>query len=124
MDFKLSVAGKNHEAAMTNIFGLAHLGIYNSYRMMLFVQADDAEKLEVVKKVNTLFMGTIKYHHSKLDEMMHPKKAMHFSFTGQVKDLQALRATLGIFGQDAEEEIEDFEADEGLPIADLLALKL
>ncbi|NCY23046.1 hypothetical protein EBX31_13990, partial [bacterium] len=104
---------------MTNIFGLAHLGIYNSYRMMLFVQADDAEKLEVVKKVNTLFMGTIKYHHSKLDEMMHPKKAMHFSFTGQVKDLQALRATLGIFGQDAEEEIEDFEADEGLPIADL-----
>ena len=124
MDFKLNVNGKSHDACMTNIFGLAHLGIFNSHRMILFVQAEDAEKLEVVKKVNTLFMGTIKYHHSKLDEVLYPKKAMQFSFTGQLKGLQAVRDALGIVGVDAEEEIEDFDADEGLPIAEILALKL
>jgi hypothetical protein len=123
MDFKFNVNGKNHDAAMTNIYGLAHLGIHNSFRMMLFVQADDAEKIEVVKKVNTLFMGTIKFHTSKLEEAFLAKRPMHFSLTGQKKDLQAVRDVLGLRGEDAEEEIEDFDSDDGLPIAELLSLK-
>lgn len=123
MDFKLTVNGKNHDAVMTNIFGLAHLGIHNSFRMMLFIQAEDAEKIEVVKKVNTLFMGTIKFHTSKLEDAILAKRSMHFSLTGQRKDLQSVRDLLGLHGEDAEEEIEDFDPDDGLPIAELLALK-
>lgn len=125
MDFIIASETKSYNAMMTNIYSLSHLGIYNTQRMMIFVDGFESDQTDIIKKIFTLAIGIIKFRgktDSPHQEAGKPHKySYHFAFTGQASTLQKIRDGLGIIGADEEEEIEDFDADVADQTANQLA---
>ncbi len=122
MDFTFEVNHISHPAKMTNIYSLAHLNIPNFDRMQLFVLGLDHHKIDIIKRVYQLSLLHIQYHGQNLSP--GDLSLFHFSFTGPRNMLEKIRSDLGIKGKDIEEEIEDPDEEDLLPLKELAGLNL
>ena len=128
MEFSINIGESSRKAEATNIYSLAHLGIADKHRMVIMISGKLEELKLVSSRVSEIALAQIKFlavvDHNQEGKAKEPDFRFHYSLTSSKNDLEAIRKTLGIIGEDEEEEIEDFDDEEGMNIEELKSLKL